>query len=89
MIRTHYIFKGRVQGVGFRYTLYQLAHRLKLTGWVRNCDNGSVEACVQGEKALMQLMIEQLYKAPFICIDSIETENLEVLSQEKSFQIKY
>lgn len=34
MVRKHYVFHGRVQGVGFRITVYQVASRLGLTGWV-------------------------------------------------------
>ena len=34
---------GRVQGVGFRYFVCQLAARYELTGWVRNCLDGSVD----------------------------------------------
>ena len=47
MIRRHYLFYGRVQGVGFRFTTYQKAKNLGLTGWVCNLSDGSVEACIQ------------------------------------------
>ena len=36
MIRRHYWFSGRVQGVGFRYRAYYIAGSLGITGWVRN-----------------------------------------------------
>lgn len=42
MIRRHYLFYGRVQGVGFRFTTYHLAKKLGLTGWVCNLSNGAV-----------------------------------------------
>ena len=48
MIRQHYIFKGEVQGVGFRYTAQYLAQSLGLTGWVKNNWDDSVEMEVQG-----------------------------------------
>jgi acylphosphatase len=44
----HVIFTGRVQGVGFRFVVFRAANRYQLTGWVRNCDDGSVEMVVQG-----------------------------------------
>jgi acylphosphatase len=44
----HIIFKGRVQGVGFRFTALGIARRCQLTGIVRNLPNGSVEMTVQG-----------------------------------------
>lgn len=39
---------GHVQGTGFRLATARQAHALKITGWVRNLDDGSVEACIQG-----------------------------------------
>ncbi len=45
----HVIFKGRVQGVGFRYTAYHSACRYELTGFVRNLSDGSVEMFAQGD----------------------------------------
>jgi acylphosphatase len=44
----HIIFTGRVQGVGFRFTAYHIANRYKLTGFVRNCTDGTVEMLAQG-----------------------------------------
>jgi acylphosphatase len=44
----HVVFKGRVQGVGFRYTAHRSACRFELTGFVRNLGDGSVEMFVQG-----------------------------------------
>ena len=44
----HIIFAGLVQGVGFRFTARALADRLKLTGFVRNLPDGTVEMIVQG-----------------------------------------
>lgn len=49
MIAKHIIFKGHVQGVGFRYTSYRAANKSQLTGWVRNLPDGSVEMLAQGQ----------------------------------------
>jgi acylphosphatase len=45
----HVIFRGRVQGVGFRYTTHRIAGRYKVTGFVRNLPDGTVEMLVQGD----------------------------------------
>lgn len=50
-IAKQFIFKGRVQGVGFRYTARQIASRLQVTGTVRNLPDGSVEALIQGTES--------------------------------------
>lgn len=47
-IAKHIIFVGRVQGVGFRFTAFNIASRCELAGFVRNLPDGSVEMLVQG-----------------------------------------
>lgn len=42
-------YEGRVQGVGFRYTLRQIANGFDVTGTVRNLPDGRVELCVSGD----------------------------------------
>ena len=49
MVRKHFFFSGRVQGVGFRYQSAYYARRLGLTGWVRNLSDGRVEMEGQGK----------------------------------------
>ena len=53
----HIVYSGRVQGVGFRYTARETAQRLGLTGWARNCRDGSVEVVVEGsEESLLDFL---------------------------------
>lgn len=47
-VRLFLVFSGTVQGVGFRWTTQDLARRVHVTGWVRNMDDGTVEAELQG-----------------------------------------
>lgn len=47
---------GRVQGVGFREACIQEARRRKVTGWVRNRLDGSVEMLIQGPAAQLDAM---------------------------------
>lgn len=46
----HIIFSGRVQGVGFRYTVCRLAEPFSITGFVRNLWNGDVELVAEGNE---------------------------------------
>jgi len=44
----HVIFRGHVQGIGFRYTAREIAHQYNVTGFVRNLPDGTVEMLIQG-----------------------------------------
>jgi len=48
MVR-HYLIKGRVQGVGFRWYVHREAAALDLRGWVRNTEDGHVEVVAAGD----------------------------------------
>jgi len=45
----HYLVKGRVQGVGFRWFVQREAAEIGLKGWVRNTDAGHVEIVAAGD----------------------------------------
>ena len=54
-VRIHYIFHGTVQGVGFRYKACYSAKNRGVTGWVRNCSDGTVEMEAEGYPADMTI----------------------------------
>jgi len=56
---------GRVQGVGYRAWMMQVAGRLGLRGWVRNRSDGSVEALVIGEEDAVARITETCREGPF------------------------
>jgi len=60
MLEMHVIFHGSVQGVGFRAAVKRMAEEQSLTGYVRNLRDGSVEAVIQGEKAVLETFLQQL-----------------------------
>jgi len=56
-VRAHVIISGKVQGVGFRFHTRIKARNLGLKGWVRNLDNGDVEAVFEGQEDKVKEMI--------------------------------
>jgi len=86
-VRRHLIFYGRVQGVAFRYRVQQICNSLGLTGWVRNCYDGSVEMEVQGTSADISEMIRRISAQSYIEITGIEQTELEPDPTERRFRI--
>lgn len=55
---------GRVQGVGFRDWVRNLAVDRNLTGWVRNCRAGHVEILLHGNAVQVDLLLQELWVGP-------------------------
>lgn len=75
-MRQQYFFFGRVQGVGFRYRAYYIANQLGLGGWVKNCDDGSVEMEVEGPEELIEQLIQRLEDDAYIRIDNMSYKTI-------------
>jgi acylphosphatase len=56
--------RGAVQGVGFRHAAVRRAHALRVSGWIANHEDGSVQAIVQGPANQVDLMLEFLRHGP-------------------------
>jgi acylphosphatase len=55
---------GQVQGVGFRAFSYRTAQRLRLTGYVKNLPDGTVELVVEGSEFSLQEFLEAVERGP-------------------------
>ena len=86
ILRYRIRFEGIVQGVGFRYEVYQMTAQLKLTGWVRNEMDGSVLCEVQGTNKKIEYLINHLYQVPRFQIDSVIKEEIPI-KNESSFRM--
>jgi acylphosphatase len=60
----HYLIRGRVQGVGYRYFVLGTAERLGVKGFVRNMYNGDVEVHAEADEATLQLFKLELERGP-------------------------
>jgi len=81
------VVRGRVQGVGFRWFTLETAESLRLTGWVKNLKDGSVEAEAQGTDEALKEFVERLKTGNLAAnVDSIETKPAAV-KDDKAFRI--
>jgi len=62
--RAHVYVSGRVQGVFFRLNTKRQAQTHGVTGWVRNLDDGRVEAVFEGEESAVKLVVEFCSRGP-------------------------
>jgi acylphosphatase len=63
MVR-HFLVRGRVQGVGFRWFVHREASELGLRGWVRNTEEGDVELVVSGDEDGLTELCNSLNRGP-------------------------
>ncbi len=58
----HFLIRGRVQGVGFRWFVHREAAELELRGWVKNTDEGHVELVASGPEEDLAELTRALHK---------------------------
>lgn len=81
--------RGKVQGVFFRESSRQEASRLGLTGWVRNRDDGSVEAVAEGEPAALEEFIRWCHRGPQAArVTDVERSDGEPTGEFHSFSVE-
>lgn len=85
----HVIFRGRVQGVGFRYTAHRAASHYGLTGFVKNLPDGTVEALFQGTAANIGACMDEIADHLGGYIREITANRRPVNPQYHDFKIAY
>jgi|SRR6516225_5679005 acylphosphatase len=63
-IARKYVISGRVQGVGFRYFTERVANQLGISGYVKNCPDGTVEVYAAGDAAALAELKYYLHEGP-------------------------
>ena len=74
-IARHIRVTGHVQGVFYRAWAQGQARELAVSGWIRNCPDGAVEAHLQGEQDAVERMIERMRNGPSNArVDEVDVE---------------
>ena len=88
MLTRRYIVHGRVQGVGFRWFVEREAGLLGLAGWVRNNDDGTVEALARGSAEQLESLSRKLHEGPRAArVERVEEAEAGSEGELKSFSI--
>lgn len=81
---------GSVQGVGYRAFAQRTAKQLGLTGYARNCADGTVEVVAEGESALLLQFLERLQRGPSGArVKEVETTLANATGEYIDFEIRY
>ena len=88
MKRYYIIFEGRVQNVGFRWTVMTIAQSLHCTGWIRNMMNGNVDMEIQGNFDLIGFIEKLRDSSRWIRIDDYSIMEIPIKPEEKRFSVR-
>ncbi len=89
-MKKHIFISGRVQGVGFRHFTKTHARSLGVKGWVRNLQDGRVEAIFQGDEQLVNQLIEKCKRGPRSAyVQSIEVDEEKEEDAFTEFKVRF
>ena len=83
-MKKHLIISGKVQGVGFRYWIQNLAINNNIVGWVKNKLSGDVEALIIGQEKKVQKLINQCKTGP----SSATIQNIQINDYDQDYSKK-
>lgn len=83
------IFKGSVQGVGFRFTVIHAARSFDVTGFVRNLPDGTVEMMAEGEEAELKQFIGAIETKMSYYIRDTFIQWSEATAEYRGFEVRY
>ena len=85
----HLFYSGKVQGIGFRYTVLDIASGLKICGWVRNLNDGRVEVLAESEEDTLNVFLEQVKERFSRYIIDATVEWLPASGEFRDFQVQF
>ena len=89
IVARKFLISGEVQGVGFRFFAQRSAARHQVWGYVRNLDDGRVEAFAQGSEPAVEAFKHDLTAGPtYSSVEKLEEIVLEPTQTFASFRIE-
>jgi acylphosphatase len=90
MISIEIFYDGRVQGVGFRWSVRNIAKGFDVTGWVRNLPDGRVQMQVTGTEEEVRAFLEGIRQSELRALIHEQTENkLPAAVPARGFEIRH
>jgi len=87
-VKAHVFIEGMVQGIFYRMWTREQAQKLGLAGWVRNLEDGRVEAVFEGPKDKIEKMVKKCHKGPQLAgIEHIDVNCEEATGEFSTFEI--
>ena len=87
--QAHVYYVGQVQGIGFRYTLIDIANYQKVWGWVKNLDDARVEMVAEAEEDTLNSFLQQVNQHFSRYIKNVDIEWLTASGEFRDFRIKF
>ena len=89
MIAKRALFEGRVQGIGFRYSIKQLAMGFDIVGGIKNLADGRVELQLMGEEDEVEEFLKEIIEESAMAhnIKEMRAEEIPLLEDAKGFRI--
>jgi len=80
---------GKVQRVGYRRHILDLAQELNLNGYIKNQPDGTVQIFIQGPKEKIEAFIKRIRKPPLGKVETIQIKEAKINPKIKTFKIIY
>jgi acylphosphatase len=88
-VARHYVISGGVQGVGFRFFAQRVAARHQVVGYVRNLEDGRVEAVAEGSPEGIEGFKHDLAAGPGLArVEQVEEVSVEPTGRYSTFRIE-
>jgi acylphosphatase len=88
--RVRVFVKGKVQGVFFRQALKVKAIQNSVCGWVKNLDDGRVEAILEGDEEKVNRLVEWCHGGPANArVEDVDIRNEKYTNEFENFDVLY